>query len=467
MHSELVIIDDDRKTRDLVSAFMTYQGYGTLVPAPSDNIFDIVTATPHRIVIADLPTLLRTAPQLVLTGLSNNPDLVIVAYDEPDAPRSVPHNERLLQIPKPINLDELESVVMRGREYQALASRLTEPELSDDFPHFLCSTIIGKSRQMLTLFELIEKVAESNATVLVQGESGTGKELAARAIHQLSSRSNRNFVPVNCAAIPDDLLESELFGHVKGAFTGAYANRPGRFEMADKGTLFLDEIGDMKAHLQVKLLRVLQTKEFEPVGSARSQKVDVRIIAATNRNLEEMVASKDFREDLYYRLSVIPITIPPLRARREDIPILINHFLSRFNRDKRRLVKGFSRESLEILRRYDWPGNVRELENLVERMVTIVESGFITPDDLPERYLGHRTDHPSKAAQPAGTTPPPTALPPEGICLNSAVDEFETGLILQALERTGGNKKEAALLLNLKRTTLIEKMKKKNLQYTP
>lgn len=312
---------------------------------------------------------------------------------------------------------------------------------------------------MQDLFEMIEKVAESSATVLIQGESGTGKELAARAIHQLSSRRNQNFVPINCAAIPDDLLESELFGHVKGSFTGAHTNRIGRFEMADRGTLFLDEIGDMKAALQVKLLRVLQTREFEPVGSTKCQKVDVRIIAATNKNLEEMMINKDFREDLYYRLSVIPVSIPPLRERREDIPLLIHNFLTIFNDSNRYTVKGFSREALEILCNYDWPGNVRELENLVERLVIIKNSGIITGDDLPEKYLS------SKARVQPPPLPEDDTLPQEGICLNTAVEQFENRLILQALARTGGNKKEAATLLNLKRTTLIEKLKKKNLAF--
>jgi transcriptional regulator with GAF, ATPase, and Fis domain len=265
---------------------------------------------------------------------------------------------------------------------------------------------------------------------------------------------------VNCAAIPDDLLESELFGHVKGSFTGAYANRAGRFEMADKGTLFLDEIGDMKANLQVKLLRVLQSREFEPVGSTKSQKVDVRIIAATNKNLEEMVVAKEFREDLYYRLSVIPINIPPLRDRRDDIPLLIHNFLSRFNSDKKHAVQGFSRECLDTLCAYDWPGNVRELENLVERMVILKDSGVISSDDLPEKYLsGRGAVIPVKAF----SLPEDPVFAEHGICLNSAVDMFENRLIHQALVRSKGNKKEAAALLNLKRTTLIEKLKKKNL----
>jgi transcriptional regulator with GAF, ATPase, and Fis domain len=314
---------------------------------------------------------------------------------------------------------------------------------------------------MRELFEMITKVAASNATVLIQGESGTGKELAARAIHQLSDRHAKNFVPVNCAAIPDDLLESELFGHVKGSFTGAYANRAGRFEMADKGTLFLDEIGDMKANLQVKLLRVLQNREFEPVGASKSQKVDVRIVAATNKNLEDMVAARDFREDLYYRLSVIPITIPPLRERREDIPMLVHTFLTRFNADKRNSVKGFSRDALDILCNYDWPGNVRELENLVERLVILKGSGVIVPDDLPEKFLSGKL--PSQSPVLNTSMILDDELPEDGICLNSAVEAFENNYIMQALARSGGNKKEAALLLNLKRTTLIEKLKKRNL----
>ena len=245
---------------------------------------------------------------------------------------------------------------------------------------------------------------------------------------------------------------------------GPTPNRIGRFEMADKGTLFLDEIGDMKSNLQVKLLRVLQNREFEPVGASRSQKVDVRIVAATNKNLEELVVSRDFREDLYYRLSVIPITIPPLRERRDDIPVLIHSFLTRFNADKRHAVKGVSRDALGILCNYEWPGNIRELENLVERLVILKGSGLIVPDDLPEKYLSGKTSQPV-SVQVSGLTVD-RLLPEGGICLNSAVDEFENNLITQALARSGGNKKEAALLLNLKRTTLIEKLKKKNLAFS-
>jgi len=461
----ILIIDIDRKTRDLVSAFLTYQGYDIVTADPSSRFFDTIRDKRVDIVIADLKHLNASTPDFIHQAAAINPLLVLVGYGSANTDH-IPLNglENVFFLSTPINLDELESLVMRAREYQTMKQH---DRANAGKGHRLNSSIIGRSSAMLNLFSLIEKVAESSATILIQGESGTGKELAARAIHQLSDRSDKNFVPVNCAAIPEDLMESELFGHVKGSFTGAYANRAGRFEMADKGTMFLDEIGDMKANLQVKLLRVLQNKEFEPVGSTKSQKVDARIIAATNRNLEEMVASKDFREDLYYRLSVIPITIPPLRERRDDISLLIHTFLARFNSDRKHAVKGFSRDTLDILCAYNWPGNVRELENLVERLVILKDSGFITPDDLPEKYLGcGKVIVP--VAMPATALSAPaveTTLPETGLCLNTAVDEFENRLILQALARSKGNKKEAASLLNLKRTTLIEKLKKKNLIY--
>lgn len=462
MHTNrtILIADNDRKSRDLVSAFLTYQGYDIVTADGRDSLFDTISNQQVAMVIAGIAYLNAIAPDFRERAQKIMPLLVLIGYGtKEELSTQQGGDENAFFLSKPLNLDELESIVMRAGEYQAMKQLGAEGN-SPKLPSSLCSTIIGRSKPMLNLFEMIEKVAESNATVLIQGESGTGKELAARAIHELSGRNSKNFVPINCAAIPDDLLESELFGHVKGSFTGAYANRIGRFEMADKGTLFLDEIGDMKAALQVKLLRVLQTREFEPVGSTKSQKVDVRIIAATNKNLEEMVASKDFREDLYYRLSVIPIHIPALRERREDIPLLIHNFLTIFNANQRYSVKGFSREALDILCNYDWPGNVRELENLVERLVILKNSGFITPDDLPEKYHSG-----SPARIPAPALPEAEEFPHEGICLNSAVDLFENRLILQALARTGGNKKEAAALLNLKRTTLIEKLKKKNLAF--
>jgi len=461
VNGSIFIADNDVKTRDLVSAFLTYQGHSIVYPEQETPFFDTVKKNNIDLVIADIAHLQTIAPDFLKQSASVNPLLVLIAYGGTNPEDlNITSSENVFTLSKPLNLGELESLVMRAREYQTM--RLLDTSAAADDQHQeLSLTMIGKSAPMRDLFDLITKVAASNATVLIQGESGTGKELAARAIHQLSSRNGKNFIPVNCAAIPDDLLESELFGHVKGSFTGAYANRAGRFEMADKGTLFLDEIGDMKANLQVKLLRVLQNREFEPVGASKSQKVDVRIVAATNKNLEELVAKREFREDLYYRLSVIPITIPPLRERQEDIPLLIHGFLARFNSDKRNTLKGFSREAMELLCSYEWPGNVRELENLVERLVILKGSGFITPEDLPEKYLSGRV--PVRNSLDELQTGMP--LPEGGICINSAVDEFENRLIMQALNRTGGNKKEAALLLNLKRTTLIEKLKKKNLAF--
>lgn len=466
----IYIVDNDVKTRDLVSAFLTYQGHDIANPEHATSFFDTVRKYEVDLVIAEAVHLHAIAPDFQQHVITANPLLVLIVYGDTIASDvKITVGTNVFTLPKPLDLNELESLVLRAREYQAM-KKLDNFAGENDQHSLLSASMIGTSTPMLELFSLITKVAASNATILIQGESGTGKELAARAIHQLSARNSKKFIPVNCAAIPDDLLESELFGHVKGSFTGAYANRAGRFEMADKGTLFLDEIGDMKANLQVKLLRVLQSREFEPVGASKSQSVDVRIVAATNKNLEELVASNDFREDLYYRLSVIPITIPPLRERREDIPLLIHTFLVRFNSDRSNSLKGFSQEALNILCNYDWPGNVRELENLVERLVILKGSGFITPADLPEKYLSGNQFVPNQV--PLRPQLPKTTgevawdqLPEEGICINSAVDEFENRLIMQALTRTGGNKKEAALLLNLKRTTLIEKLKKKNLVF--
>ncbi|WP_240194916.1 sigma-54-dependent transcriptional regulator [Desulfobulbus rhabdoformis] len=334
---------------------------------------------------------------------------------------------------------------------------------------------------MQHLFRLIGKLAEDDlGTVLIQGESGTGKELVAKAIHANSPRAENNFVPVNCAAIPDDLLESELFGYAKGAFTGATGSKIGRIEYANGGSLFLDEIGDMKPVLQAKLLRVLQEREFEPVGGLKPVPVDVRIIAATHCNLEQMVAEGRFREDLYYRLNVIPVVIPPLRERSEDIPLLIEHFIERIGETKKSPLLGFDAVALAALNQFPWKGNVRELENLIHHMTILFGGSQVGFHDLPDKYRN--------GTLPTPPTPPvqenindedlrrseqqmlfsSTSITEDlwqetGIDFNSLVNDFETQLIIQALKMTQGNKKEAARLLNLKRTTLLEKIKKKEL----
>jgi transcriptional regulator with GAF, ATPase, and Fis domain len=344
-------------------------------------------------------------------------------------------------------------VIARALEYQKLKTEnvFLQGQLKAKYRF---TNLIGDSDAMQQVFQMIEKIASTNSTVLICGESGTGKELVARAIHYNSDRRDQPMVPVNCGAIPEDLLESELFGYEKGAFTGALKTRIGRFELAHGGTIFLDEIGDMSPALQVKILRILQEHEFERVGGIRSIKVDIRVIAATHRDLELAVKKGTFREDLYYRLNVIPLVIPPLRERKYDIPLLVRHFIEKFNTEKKRAIKGISPEALNCFTQYDWPGNVRELENLIERLVILKEEGTIEREDLPEKIFG--------SASAGGMLPPPD-IPDDGISLTTAVSEFEKELIIRALKKSNWVKNRAAKLLNLKRTTLVEKMKKINL----
>ena len=314
--------------------------------------------------------------------------------------------------------------------------------------------IIGQSSKMLEVFELVRKVADCDSTILLNGETGTGKGMVARAIHQMSKRRNKPFISINCGAIPENLLESELFGHVRGAFTGATCSKQGKFELADHGTIFLDEIGDMSSDLQVKVLKVLEEGEFEQVGGAKTINADVRIIAATHRDLSEEVQKGAFREDLYYRLYVIPLMLPSLRDRKSDIPFLLSHFMELSNQKNGRSVQEVTEEALQMMMGYSWPGNVRELKNMVERMVVLTGNGKISARDLPaELKSGHRFE-PSTTIE----------ISDEGICLNSAVTEFEKALILQSLEKTKWVKNKAAKLLHLNRTTLVEKIKRHHLQ---
>jgi transcriptional regulator with GAF, ATPase, and Fis domain len=318
--------------------------------------------------------------------------------------------------------------------------------------------IIGSSKEIVEIHSVIQKVAKTDSTVLILGESGTGKELIAKAIHYSSERANKPFVHVNCAAIPSALLESELFGHEKGAFTGAFTSRAGRFELANAGTVFLDEIGDMPPALQVKILRVLQERCFERIGGHRTINVDVRIIAATNSNLEAAVSEGKFREDLYYRLNVIPITIPPLRMRAGDIPELCNHFLEKYALKMGRKRLNITKGAMEHLQHYHWPGNVRELENLIERLFVLKQDDIITPQDLPEKIRNRGIlDLP----EITGDDTNPFV---NGIDLNTAVQEYEKRLIMHALELHEGVQVRAAKYLNIKRTTLIEKMRRYGIQ---
>jgi len=453
--SRVLIADDDKHSRETLARFLELEGFEVSVGSDGMEALEMFRSSPFDVLLTDLKmprldglSLLReirnVAPStigIVITGYASTTSAVeamkLGAFD---------------YVAKPYELDEIRMVIQRALEYQQLQSEniTLKKQLKKKYSF---ENIIGFAKPMQDVFRLIEKVADSDSTVLIQGESGTGKELVARAIHYNSDRKDRYLIPVNCGAIPETLLESELFGHVKGAFTGATTNRIGRFEAANGGTLFLDEIGDMSPTLQVKVLRVIQEQEFEPVGSTKTRKVDVRIIAATNQDLENKVAEREFREDLFYRLSVIPIHIPPLRDRVEDIAPLANYFLESFSRQKGREIKPFENDVLDILQQYDWPGNVRELENLIERLVILSETGSIRPDDLPEKF--HQG-----TVKVMGET---LEFPDDGIDFNRMVNDFENRLILAALKKAKGNKNLAAKILNLKRTTLVEKIKKKNL----
>jgi DNA-binding NtrC family response regulator len=336
--------------------------------------------------------------------------------------------------------------------------------------------IVGESKPIREVFELIEKAAPSDSTVMVFGESGTGKEIIARALHANSLRADKPFVAVNCAAIPSELLESELFGYEKGAFTGAGVTRVGRMEIANGGTVFLDEIGDMPLTLQVKLLRVLAEREIDRIGGSKSIPIDIRVIAATHRNLEESVQNGSFREDLYYRLNIIPIVMPPLRERKTDIPLLTKFFLAKFNGPQNNSEKTISNEAMAIMIAYKWPGNIRELANFIERMVVLSSGSVITPRDLPDKILGDHPrgnwntlenenleESPAQVLQVSLRKTYSMSLPEEGMNLKKAVEDFERGLILEALEKSNWVKNKAATLLGLNRTTLVEKLKKMNL----
>lgn len=319
---------------------------------------------------------------------------------------------------------------------------------------YLFNDIIGQSENMQAVFRLVKKVADCDSTILISGETGTGKGLVARAIHHNSKRKNKPFISINCGAIPENLLESELFGHVRGAFTGATTSKQGKFELANGGTIFLDEIGDMSPDLQVKVLKVLEEGEFEQVGGSKTIKVDVRIIAATHRCLAEEVQRGNFRDDLFYRLYVIPVNLPSLRDRRSDIPFLVSYFLENSNHNNNRQVTGVAKDAMKVMLKYSWPGNVRELKNLMERLVVLKGEGEITTDDLPAELKSENSCD----------TPGVIEISDEGICLNSAVTEFEKALILQSLEKTKWVKNKAAKLLQLNRTTLVEKIKRHRLQ---
>jgi DNA-binding NtrC family response regulator len=383
------------------------------------------------------------------------PCIVITGYGSPEHSVDALRAGAFWYLEKPFdqaNLDVVRLLVEQAIEHGRLKTenRLLQTQLRS---RYRFENIVGHSTSLRQVLEQVEKVADTDSTVLITGESGTGKELIARALHFNSRRADRMFVTVNCGALPEELLESELFGHVKGAFTNAVAHREGRFSLANSGTIFLDEIGDMSPTLQVKLLRVLQDRTFEPVGSSRTVRVNVRVVAATNQDLEVAIREKRFREDLFYRLNVIPIETPPLRERRDDIPLLVQHFLEIMRREKGRPIESISSDALKLLCAYDWPGNVRQLENVVEQISVLSSEREIRVEDLPAQLRAPKEPLPFEAPRVSS----------QGIAFNDVVERIQRDLILQALELSHGNKNRAAQLLGLNRTTLLEKMKKMNL----
>jgi len=456
--ARVLILDDESTLRTALFRLLDRKGHQVVTAQRLDEARSFMTPEkPFDLAIIDMNLPDGNGLDLISEIKTISPAtqvIVLTGFASIDSAVQATQKGAFHFLTKPFNVEELMSLIDKALAHKSLEQENKQLR-SELGTRYQFSQIIGESEGLRHCLSLVERVANSDSTVLVTGESGTGKELIARAIHYNSSRAKNPFIAINCGAIPSELLESELFGHVKGAFTGAISNRIGRFEMADEGTLFLDEIGDLDPHLQVKILRALQERSFEPVGATKSVKMNVRVITATNIDLDKAVRDGNFREDLYYRLNVIPIVIPALRERKTDIPILLNHFMIQFNKNKTQTLTGFSPEALRCLVSYSWPGNIRELENLIERLSILKGSGSVEVSDLPPKYR-------SLAASFAETGA--VEIPENGLDFNTAVDQFENALILKALEKTGWNKNQAALLLRLNRTTLVEKMKKKGLK---
>ncbi len=449
---KILVVDDDRRILELLREFLQRMGMEVLTAASGPEALVCMEKAELDVLLTDL--VLPGLDGLELLERMNRMPMppVAVVLTGHGSIESAVRAMRLGAfdyITKPIHLEEIRIVLQKAISFRQL--RRENLQLRQQLREkYRFENLIGHSQAMQSIQKMVERVADTDSTVLIFGESGTGKELVARALHYNSHRRERPLVVVNCSAIPQDLLESELFGHEQGAFTGAVRTRIGKFESAQGGTVFLDEIGDMSPHLQAKLLRVLQEHEIERLGGNSPLRVDVRIVAATHRNLEELIREGRFREDLYYRLNVIPIRVPPLRERKSDIPLLIHHFVEKFNVARGKTLAGFGREAVEALMDYSWPGNVRELEHLVERMVILQGEGTVEAGDLPPPYC--------RAAQRQAEAGP--VLPEEGMDLPGWMREAERDLILQALGRAGGVKNKAAQLLGIHRTTLVEKMRR-------
>ena len=455
----ILIVDDEDYMREVVRQALECADFEVDEAADGKTALAMLRQYPYNVIVTDIRLPGLTGDKILEEALSLFSETIVIlmtGFGNIQSAVEAMRKGAYDYLPKPFQLDELVVRVEKGLEEQQLKSenRMLRGELQNKY-HF--SNLVGNSSAMQNIYRLISVVASKNSTVLIEGETGTGKELIARAIHYNGPRKDQPLVSVNCGAIPSNLLEDELFGHVKGAFTGAHQHRIGRFEQANHGTLFLDEVSSMPMDLQVKLLRVLQERDFQRVGSPTTIKVDVRIVAATNSNLIDAVEKGDFREDLYYRLNVIPLQVPSLKNRRDDIPPLIQHFLNKYCADQNLQPKIVSNEAMKCLMSYSWPGNVRQLSNAVEMAVALSgDRDVLDMEDFPV------------VSNPAGlkTSFKTIDIPDNGVNFNTMISDLEKQLILQSLEVARGNKKRAASLLHLKRTTFVEKLRRMGVEST-
>lgn len=445
MKRKILVIDDDDSLRRVLEYNLVTDGYEVQPAASGEEGLFLFGKSKPDLVITDMKMSGMDGMMVLKSLKERSPEILVIiitAFGTVDVAVEAMKAGAYDYITKPFNREALKLTVKKALEFSGMAEEVKrlKSELSDkaDF-----RTIIGSSQGMERVFEVIRKVADTEAAILITGESGTGKELVARSIHANSSRRDAPFVAINCAAIPANLLESELFGHVKGAFTGAIRDKAGKFQAAEGGTLFLDEVGELPLELQPKLLRALQEKEVEPVGGTKIQKLDVRIVSATNLDVEDAIEQGSFREDLYYRLSVIPIHLPPLRERRKDIPLLIKYFCNKHNSQQ----VGFDEEAFHALAKYSWPGNVRELENTVERLLIMRNHEIITVQDLPDKIRKAKIQQAGSAV---------VSLPEEGYSL----EQLECEIVINALERTNWNQSAAARFLRIPRHTLVYRIEK-------